>query len=51
MATFCRARLRANVLARHWRPSTVHKPGYDFNNQAMEAGAAYWSLPVQRFLA
>ena len=29
----------------------VHNPGYDFNDAAMETGAAYWSLLVQRFLA
>ena len=28
----------------------VHNPGYDFNDAAMETGAAYWSLLVQRFL-
>ena len=29
----------------------VHNPGYDFNDAAMETGAAYLSLLVQRFLA
>ena len=28
----------------------VHNPGYDFNDAAMETGAAYWSLLVQRYL-
>ncbi len=28
----------------------VHNPGYDFNDAAMETGAAFWSLLVQRFL-
>jgi hippurate hydrolase len=29
----------------------VHNPGYDFNDAAMETGAAFWALLVQRFLA
>jgi hippurate hydrolase len=29
----------------------VHNPGYDFNDAAMETGAAYWSLLAERFLA
>jgi hippurate hydrolase len=28
----------------------VHNPGYDFNDAAMETGAAFWALLVQRFL-
>jgi hippurate hydrolase len=28
----------------------VHNPGYDFNDAAMETGAAFWSLLVERFL-
>ena len=28
----------------------VHNPGYDFNDAAMETGAAYWSLLTERFL-
>ncbi len=28
----------------------VHNPGYDFNDAAMETGAAYWSLLAERFL-
>ena len=28
----------------------VHNPGYDFNDNAMETGAAFWSLLVERFL-
>ena len=29
----------------------VHNPGYDFNDAAMETGAAFWSLLAERFLA
>jgi len=29
----------------------VHNPGYDFNDAAMETGAAFWSLLVERYLA
>ena len=29
----------------------VHNPGYDFNDAAMETGAAFWSLLTERFLA
>jgi hippurate hydrolase len=29
----------------------VHNPGYDFNDGAMETGAAFWSLLTERFLA
>jgi hippurate hydrolase len=29
----------------------VHNPGYDFNDRAMETGAAFWSLLTERFLA
>jgi hippurate hydrolase len=29
----------------------VHNPGYDFNDAAMQTGAAYWSLLAERFLA
>ena len=29
----------------------VHNPGYDFNDDAMATGAAYWSLLTERFLA
>jgi hippurate hydrolase len=28
----------------------VHNPGYDFNDAAMETGAAFWSLLTERFL-
>jgi hippurate hydrolase len=28
----------------------VHNPGYDFNDAAMETGAAFWSLLVERYL-
>ena len=28
----------------------VHNPGYDFNDAAMETGAAFWALLAQRFL-
>jgi len=28
----------------------VHNPGYDFNDAAMETGAAYWSLLAERYL-
>jgi len=28
----------------------VHNPGYDFNDGAMETGAAFWSLLTERFL-
>jgi hippurate hydrolase len=28
----------------------VHNPGYDFNDAAMETGAAFWSLLAERFL-
>jgi len=28
----------------------VQNPGYDFNDAAMETGAAYWSLLAERFL-
>ncbi len=28
----------------------VHNPGYDFNDDNLAVGAAYWSLPAQRFL-
>jgi hippurate hydrolase len=28
----------------------VHNPGYDFNDNAMATGAAYWSLLAERFL-
>jgi hippurate hydrolase len=28
----------------------VHNPGYDFNDAAMETGAAFWALLVERFL-
>jgi hippurate hydrolase len=28
----------------------VHNPGYDFNDQNVAIGSAYWSLLVQRFL-
>jgi hippurate hydrolase len=29
----------------------VHNPGYDFNDAAMETGAAFWALLAERFLA
>jgi hippurate hydrolase len=29
----------------------VHNPGYDFNDAAMETGAAFWSLLAERYLA
>ncbi len=29
----------------------VHNPGYDFNDEALPTGAAFWSLLVQRFLS
>jgi hippurate hydrolase len=29
----------------------VHNPGYDFNDAAMETGAAFWSLLTERYLA
>lgn len=29
----------------------VHNPGYDFNDDALPVGAAYWALLVKRFLA
>ncbi len=29
----------------------VHNPGYDFNDAAMETGAAFWALLVERHLA
>ena len=29
----------------------VHNPAYDFNDEAMETGAAFWSLLAERFLA
>lgn len=29
----------------------VHNPGYDFNDAAMETGAAFWALLVQRYLS
>ena len=28
----------------------VHNPGYDFNDQNVAVGSAYWSLLVERFL-
>ncbi len=28
----------------------VHNPGYDFNDGAIETGAAFWSLLTERFL-
>jgi hippurate hydrolase len=28
----------------------VHNPGYDFNDAAMQTGAAFWALLAQRFL-
>ena len=28
----------------------VHNPGYDFNDENVAVGSAYWSLLVQRFL-
>jgi hippurate hydrolase len=28
----------------------VHNPGYDFNDDILPVGAAFWSLLVQRFL-
>jgi hippurate hydrolase len=28
----------------------VHNPGYDFNDEAMATGAAFWSLLTERFL-
>jgi hippurate hydrolase len=29
----------------------VHNPGYDFNDAAMETGAAFWALLAQRYLS
>ncbi len=29
----------------------VHNPGYDFNDAAMETGAAFWSLLTERYLS
>jgi hippurate hydrolase len=28
----------------------VHNPAYDFNDQNVAVGSAYWSLMVERFL-
>jgi len=28
----------------------VHNPGYDFNDDNVAIGSAYWALLVQRFL-
>ena len=28
----------------------VHNPGYDFNDNNVAIGSAYWSLLVERFL-
>jgi hippurate hydrolase len=29
----------------------VHNPGYDFNDENIAAGSAYWVLLAERFLA
>jgi hippurate hydrolase len=29
----------------------VHNPGYDFNDDIMAVGAAYWTLLAERYLA
>jgi hippurate hydrolase len=28
----------------------VHNPGYDFNDEILPVGAAYWTLLAQRYL-
>ncbi|GAB2475795.1 M20 aminoacylase family protein [Comamonas humi] len=45
----CYFRLGNGLFSEHSHP--VHHPKYDFNDQNLQIGAAYWSLLVERYLA